>query len=435
MFKFNFNFDDKEIGTETLEPESPIVPIQTTVGSEINLIRESTQKHECGVLTYSNIESANSETSNNVDSIIFKKLSLNLENSIETEDNSIDYVDSYLLKLNQNDPLAEINKTHDLVPGKYEGGLKVWELSVDLARFIYNLNTFDLTNQNELNIELSSIDKFIQRRSTPQHNVIEFKILELGCGHALPTLSMCKYLEDILIKRINEGDTESNQFQLKVIIYLQDFNQQILKDITYNNVKAFLENSATKWSKLNLDIKPFSIRSEFVYGDWADLYSQNVLPENYFNLILTSETIYNASNYAHLLNLFVKCLAKQDSLVLLSAKTYYFGCGGNMHEFLQLARSNTFNFKCSANLLFYIQLNHQLPTAAEHVTSSPFEITDLEAITSTTSQSNKNNNDGNNNNNNNNKDKINTNLNNSSSIVVSSAAASSIAKEIIKIYF
>ena len=434
MFKFNFNFDDKEIETKNLEPKSPIIPIQSrAVDSETNLVSESTQKHEYGVLNYSNIAN---ETLNNLDSIFFKKLSLNLENSIETEDNFIDYVDSYLIKLDQNDPLAKINKTHDLVPGKYEGGLKVWELSVDLARFIFNLNTFDLTNQNELNIELSSIDKFIKKWSTPQNNVIEFKILELGCGHALPTLSMCKYLEDIIFKRINEGNSGPIEFQLEVIIFLQDFNQQILKDITYNNVKAFLENSAKKWSKLNLNIKPFSIRSEFVYGDWADLYSQNVLPENYFNLILTSETIYNPSNYIHLLNLFGKCLAKQDSLVLLSAKTYYFGCGGNIHEFLQLARSGTFNFKCSANLLFYIQLNHELPTTNEHVTSSPFEITDLEAITPTTSQSNSNrSNNNNNDNNNNNKDKINTNLNNSSSIVVSSAAASSIAKEIIKIYF
>jgi len=66
-----------------------------------------------------------------------------------------------------------------------------------------------------------------------------------------------------------------------------------------------------------------------ISGDWTDLAKNDcLLPSNYFDLILTSETIYNENNYRSLLNLFTKCLTRPYGLVLLSAKTCYFGCGG-----------------------------------------------------------------------------------------------------------
>lgn len=149
---------------------------------------------------------------------------------------------------------------------------------------------------------------------------------------------------------------------LHIVVYLQDFNEQIIKDITFENVRNFIEKSKLKQ---NIDFK-------FVYGDWRQLLVSKLLPENYFNLILTSETIYNPVNYKHLLNLFQVCLMRNENqdetkdlpkskklkncncleaFVLLSAKTYYFGCGGNLLEFVNLAKSDTYHFKSSQNLL------------------------------------------------------------------------------------
>lgn len=122
--------------------------------------------------------------------------------------------------------------------------------------------------------------------------------------------------------------------ELEVIIYLQDFNRQIVEDITYENVMQFQRDLNEKWSKNDTVQKtsPIKLTCQFVYGDWKDLYDSKdfILPGDYFNLILTSETIYNSENYAALLRLFKKCLVKEkeEALVLLSAKTYYFGCGG-----------------------------------------------------------------------------------------------------------
>ena len=153
-------------------------------------------------------------------------------------------------------------------------------------------------------------------------------------------------------------------FDLNIIVYLQDFNRQILESITFENAKKHLERSNHSELKKTFafSVNKSSVRVnlnkefKFVYGDWRVMLNESrIMPKNFFNLILTSETIYNSQNYAHLLNLFRECLlldATNKSLILLSAKTYYFGCGGNLHEFLNLVKSNHYRFNASKNLLY-----------------------------------------------------------------------------------
>lgn len=264
----------------------------------------------------------------------------------ETRTPFVEFVDSYKLQLNDDDNLiSQINKTHDLVPGKYEGGLKVWELSVDLARFVYNINLVDLSSvqqveqldkqtTNDLESIRSFFDMFL-KRSTDKN---ELRILELGCGHALPTLSCIQYLMDHLDEK-SKG--------LKLVVYLQDFNKLIVEQITFENVKRFIQLNSDKQHQLDFEFK-------FVYGDWRQLFDmKTIFPTDYFDLILTSETIYNSCNYTSLLNIFKECLLKSTrAFVLLSAKTYYFGCGGNLFEFTNLAKSSAFKLNTSKNLLF-----------------------------------------------------------------------------------
>lgn len=54
-----------------------------------------------------------------------------------------------------------------------------------------------------------------------------------------------------------------------------------------------------------------------------------------FDIILTSETIYNQQNQQKLLHCLYDKL-RQDGVVLVAAKTYYFGVGGGLRQFEQL---------------------------------------------------------------------------------------------------
>jgi hypothetical protein len=83
----------------------------------------------------------------------------------------------------ENSELGLDNRT-DLVTGKYEGGLKLWECSLDLLDF------------------LSSQDS------------IPNKVLELGCGHGLPGLYCA---------------------QRGSLVSLQDYNLEVIQNITINN--------------------------------------------------------------------------------------------------------------------------------------------------------------------------------------------------------
>lgn len=73
---------------------------------------------------------------------------------------------------------------------------------------------------------------------------------------------------------------------------------------------------------------------KFYCGDW-DRYSELIGEGRKYDLILTSETIYNPENYDKLARFFVKHLSK-DGYVLLGAKGYYFGVGGSVTEFKRI---------------------------------------------------------------------------------------------------
>jgi hypothetical protein len=67
--------------------------------------------------------------------------------------------------------LEAIERNSDLLPGKYEGGMKTWECSMDLVRFLIDINSTD--------------PSFF-------HGKV---VLEIGCGSALPGIfCLCKTL-------------------------------------------------------------------------------------------------------------------------------------------------------------------------------------------------------------------------------------------------
>lgn len=177
--------------------------------------------------------------------------------------------------------LGEITESSDVIPRQYEGGLKIWECSIDLLNFIIE--------------QVESIKEQVSN------------VLEVGCGSALP---------GILCQKIVSNP--------KLFVF-QDFNQNVLESVTLPNIL--------------LNLKPNSLENfKFFYGDWKNFPEK--LPEKSFDLILTSETIYRSESYQMLLDIFSHALSdKKEARVLLAAKDYYFGLGGSVQQFIKFLSS------------------------------------------------------------------------------------------------
>lgn len=170
---------------------------------------------------------------------------------------------------------------NDLIPDKYEGGLKIWECAVDLAKFI---STKSFTSKT---------------------------IAELGCGGGLPGLCA-----------LNNG--------AKYVLF-QDFNAEVLTNLTIPNVLLNCEENKEQCA--------------FFSGDWKNLPSALQKSETVaqkYDVILTAETIYNTKNYSKLLDI-LDFLLEDNGDIFVAAKTYYFGVGGGTRQFeSQILEDNRF---------------------------------------------------------------------------------------------
>ena len=167
---------------------------------------------------------------------------------------------------------TNVPENTDLISGKYEGGIKIWECDEDLLQFLPSIYNDTWKNKN---------------------------ILDMGCGHGLPGI----YL---LLKGINE-------------ICFQDFNKEVLDNITKNYINQLKEN-------LGLN---FENKIKFVDGDWGMFQY-----DKKFDIIISGDTLYNNQNYEKIYNLIKNNLNK-DGEAYFASKRFYFGVGGGSSEFKQ----------------------------------------------------------------------------------------------------
>ncbi|TDL24460.1 hypothetical protein BD410DRAFT_719432, partial [Rickenella mellea] len=278
------------------------------------------------------------------------------------------------------DALEFIDNPSDLVPGVYEGGLKTWECSLDLVDYL------------EGSIKPIRRDKEWIRGK---------RILEIGCGTAIPSL----YLLQELFASMPGGEGGEHA---ETVLHFQDYNRAVLELVTFPNVlltwymsplgKAYHELSTTDGSSDGLPRNgELHVSSDLIASFLASLCEHNVtirfssgswdgfpvilqteqLDMKPYDFVLTSETIYRLESLPSLITLLrlvssgrehnpahrsqfddsdtIQSLAsklKIDStsldeppqstrdscLCLIAAKILYFGVGGGVAEFERMVQ-------------------------------------------------------------------------------------------------
>lgn len=132
-------------------------------------------------------------------------------------------------------------------------------------------------------------------------------IAELGCGRALPSISLLSVLDLV-------------GFRGRINLMLQDLGADTIDSVTRPSVEEGI-------TRLSPDFRS-RVFIEFVAGAWADM---EILP-NSFHIVLSSECIYREDLFDSHASIMNRMLAI-DGVAILAAKRYYFGCGGGTIEF------------------------------------------------------------------------------------------------------
>ena len=138
-------------------------------------------------------------------------------------------------------------------------------------------------------------------------DVRDKSVLDLGCGSGL-----------VGVACLQAGASQ---------VTFHDFNQSVIDFFTKANVSLNLSPSADAVLPSN---------AVFASGNW-DAFT----PSTQFDVILSSETVYQEQNFESILNLIKRSLCP-DGKALVAAKTYYFGVGGGSRSFEEfLARDSS----------------------------------------------------------------------------------------------
>ncbi|KAJ2367397.1 hypothetical protein IW150_005679 [Coemansia sp. RSA 2607] len=257
--------------------------------------------------------------------------------------------------------MAEDKNASDVIKGVYEGGLKTWECSIDLLLYLVEL-------QSKSRMALDGV-----------------RVLEIGCGTGLPSLHILKcvpsahvcmqdYNRDVLelVTMPNvlantvlsptsgsdsgdvvhtEADTETCEIDIdfrRTQILFGDSTDEI---IGKRDIPELSANEAHDADCRLLSSSDICGRCELIAGDWAEIEKElrRQSREHTFDLVLTSETIYDTDSYKKLHDLLECVLAKdgthaqaqnrQKPMVLVAAKSIYFGLTGSVLTFRQYVES------------------------------------------------------------------------------------------------
>ena len=251
-------------------------------------------------------------------------------------------------------PSPSFAKT-DLVPGKYEGGMKVWECSVDLCRWL----------QDNPGVMAAA-------RLPPENDFDKgmFRVLELGCGHGLPGCwVLCHALRKFYHRQEHNSPNVSHSSipKLGVSVCWTDFNKFCIDEVTIPNVLLNLQECIPSQRHirggadcgdggdeegLEFDLSSQIIlnHTRFGAGDWNAmstklLEQEQILkslpaeeqrpggPTTKFDLILAAETTYTEEAAKDTARIVCDHLSPGKGVAIIATKRYYFGVGGGSQCF------------------------------------------------------------------------------------------------------
>lgn len=378
MFKFEFHLQDPNTNTNTTHHRIPTTktqdhthpqPIQSTIPLSELIDRLPPFISYSSLRIHSNLSIYKREL---YDAKYQFLLNLSEHHDHDDHDDHDDDPSSH-------QTLHSLQSTSDLIPGLYEGGFKTWESSLDLANY--------LDRSTSLLQSSPSTSQPVHHPAPPQK---PFTILELGCGTAIPTVSLCFRLFDHLLKLdhpLQPSTSCPSQPNPPVFeIILQDFNSDVLSLLTFPNIllafyRALLLNDQDSTRKhegnqvrqsgrseagfvelkseddleITEDLKKrFSDFIEFhrikltlVSGSWSNFELKSILtnPTGPCDLIISSETLYSIESIPDLIKILVDSRIRSDRLpteqeenpteILIASKSVYFGVGGGMNAFIK----------------------------------------------------------------------------------------------------
>uniref|UniRef100_H2ZQA2 protein-histidine N-methyltransferase n=1 Tax=Ciona savignyi TaxID=51511 RepID=H2ZQA2_CIOSA len=199
----------------------------------------------------------------------------------------------------------------DLVSKVYEGGLKVWESSLDLVEFL----------------------------GKPENKSFfaDASVLEVGCGIGLPGILASKYgakkvvfqdYNDFVLFNTTGPSVILNQCQVKDD---EDSSAPEAKRIkTDGDLMACFERVIETEKKIDT-----KCQYSFIGGDWEEI-AKNI--DEKFDIVLTAETIYDVTNYEKLHLLLERCVGP-NGMIFLAAKSFYFGVGGGISLWIEFVEN------------------------------------------------------------------------------------------------
>jgi hypothetical protein len=209
------------------------------------------------------------------------------------------------IHLPTNSPLLSLAADRDIVDGEYEGGLAVWECSLDLARYI---------EQNATALLGTADDDSTSTNATAAAAAPK-KCLELGCGHGFPGVKLLQH---------------SNSS----IVHFSDYNTDVLTCVTHSNV-ALNAPEALENDRVRLYAGDWFTQIPTTTAAAAATSSKNGASSGDggdYDIVLAAETVYTLETTLATARLFEKHL-KIGGVGLIACKKYYFGCAGGGDAF------------------------------------------------------------------------------------------------------
>ncbi|XP_022618997.1 histidine protein methyltransferase 1 homolog [Seriola dumerili] len=212
----------------------------------------------------------------------------------------------------------------DLIPGVYEGGLKVWECTYDLLELIEkDGETFGGKAVLDLGCGAGLLGILALKRGARNIHFQDYNSTVIEQLTVPNVILNCQEDDDIE----NEDDKERRG---KGKIQEEDGCKKQLEE------KQEVKDGSPSPKKRAVDLSqhPLLAKCRFFSGDWSTFPAvvQKTGQQPKYDIILTSETIYNTAYYPALHDTLHKLLAP-DGLVYLATKSHYFGVGGGLHLF------------------------------------------------------------------------------------------------------